>query len=239
MLQACLNGARSRKDHPRVPLTPEELALDALRAAAAGAAELHVHPRDAQGVETLAGDHIAAALTAIRMKMPGMPVGISTREGIRTDKVRGFDQMGDWTVLPDYVSVNLSEDDAGDIIALMTAKGIGVEAGLATLADAHRFVKLASVKNCLRVLVEIDFEKDVATALHLADAIMRILADNRVGLPILLHGFEETMWPLYRKSVALGVDARLGFEDGILLPDGRIAADNHDIIAAARKLTQG
>ena len=36
--------------------------------------------------------------------------------------------MGDWTVLPDYVSLNLSEDDAGDIIALMTAKGTGVEA---------------------------------------------------------------------------------------------------------------
>ncbi len=239
MLQACLNGARSRKDHPRIPLTPEELAFDALRVAAAGAAELHVHPRDARGLETLAADDIAAALTAIRTKVPGIPVGISTREGIRTDKARGFNQMHDWTVLPDYVSVNLSEDDAGDIIALMTAKGIGVEAGLATVADAHRFVKLARVTNCLRVLVEIDFEKDIATALPLADEIMRILADNRVGLPILLHGFNETMWPLYRKSVALGVDARLGFEDGILLPDGRIAADNHDIIAAGPKLTQG
>jgi uncharacterized protein (DUF849 family) len=239
MLQACLNGARSRRDHPKIPLSPEELALDAERVVAAGVAELHVHPRDAEGIETLAANHIAAALTAIRAKVPGIPIGISTREGIRTDKARGFDQMRSWTVLPDYVSVNLSEDDAGDIIALMIAKGIGVEAGLATIADAERFVKLATVTDCLRVLVEIDFEKDLANALSLAERIMRILKENQVALPILLHGFDETMWPLYRKSVALGVDARLGFEDSVLLPDGSIAADNRDIVVAARKLTQG
>jgi uncharacterized protein (DUF849 family) len=234
MLQACLNGARSRRDHPNIPLSPAELALDAERVVAAGVAELHVHPRDADGIETLVADHIAAALMAIRTNVPGTPVGISTREGIRTDRARGFDQMRSWTVLPDYVSVNLSEDDAGDVITLMIAKGIGVEAGLATVADAERFVKLATVKDCLRVLVEIDFEKDVASALRLAEQIMRILKENRIALPILLHGFNETMWPLYRRSVALGVDARLGFEDGVLLPDGRIAADNRDIITAAR-----
>src|SRR5688572_8261985 len=109
MLQACLNGARSRADHPKVPQTPEELARDAVRVVAAGVAELHVHPRDAEGSETLEAGDIAAALTAIRAKVPGVPVGVSTREGIRTDKARGFDHMRSWAVLPDYVSVNLSE----------------------------------------------------------------------------------------------------------------------------------
>ena len=237
MLQACLNGARSREDHPKVPLTPEELALDAERVIAAGVQELHVHPRDTQGIETLDAHHIAAALTAIRAKVPGVPVGISTREGIRSDKARGFDQIRGWTVLPDYVSVNLSEDDAGDIIALMIEKGIGVEAGLATVADADRFVTFATAKSCLRVLVEIDFEKDVANALSLAKEIIRILGESRIDLPLLLHGFDETVWPLYSKSVALGIDARLGLEDGLLLPDGRIASDNREIIIAARHLT--
>ena len=66
---------------------------------------------------------------------------------------------------------------------------------------------------------------------------MRVLADNRIALPILLHGFDASVWPLYRKSLALEIDARLGFEDGIRLPDGRIAADNRDIIMAAHALT--
>jgi uncharacterized protein (DUF849 family) len=122
-------------------------------------------------------------------------------------------------------------------MALMRVKDIGVEAGLATVADAQRFVTLPLAKEALRVLVEIDFEKDVTKAIALADDIMRVLADHHVTLPLLLHGFDENVWPLYRKSRELRIDARLGFEDGVYLPDGGIAASNRDIIAAAHALT--
>ena len=237
MLQACLNGARSRQDHPKIPLSPEELAQDAALVVAAGVAELHVHPRGADGLETLDPDVTARTLGAIRAKVPGVPVGLTTREGIRTDASRGFDQMKAWRVLPDYVSVNLSEADAPEVMALMLEKGIGVEAGLATIADAERFVELPTVKDCLRVMVEIDFEPDVAKAEKLADDIMDILKENHVAGPLLLHGFDVSVWPLYRKSLALKIDARLGFEDTLYLPDGHIARDNRDIILAAHALT--
>jgi uncharacterized protein (DUF849 family) len=237
MLQACLNGARTRRDHPKIPLSPEELAQDAMEAIAAGAAELHVHPRGGDGAETLDPDDIAVTLATIRAQLPAVPVGISTREGIRTDRSRGFDQMRAWRVMPDYVSVNLSEEDAPDIMGLMRVKDIGVEAGLASVADAQRFVSLPISTESLRVLVEIDLEKDVAKAITLADDILRVLADHRITLPLLLHGFDESVWPLYRKSRELGIDARLGFEDGVRLPDGRIAASNRDIIAAAHALS--
>jgi uncharacterized protein (DUF849 family) len=36
-VKACLNGARTRAEHPAVPLTPAELALDALAVRRAGA----------------------------------------------------------------------------------------------------------------------------------------------------------------------------------------------------------
>jgi uncharacterized protein (DUF849 family) len=237
MLQACLNGARTRRDHPKIPLSPDELAQDAAEVIDAGAAELHVHPRGTDGAETLDPDDIGVALAAIRAQLPIVPVGISTREGIRTDRSRGFDQMKAWRVMPDYVSINLSEEDAPEIMALMRVKDIGVEAGLASVADAERFVTLPFAKEALRVLIEIDFENDVTQAIALADDIMRVLADHRVTLPLLLHGFAESVWPLYRKSRELRIDARLGFEDGVHLPDGRIAASNRDIIAAAHALT--
>lgn len=237
MLQACLNGARGRHDHPQIPLTPEDLARDAAVVVAQGVAELHVHPRDAQGLETLDPDATAAALRAIRRSAPGIPVGLTTREGVRNDASRGFAQMKAWQLLPDYVSVNLSEADAAPVIDLMLAKGIGIEAGLATIADAQKFVTLATAKECLRILVEIDFEREVALAVALADEIIALIKAKDIDLPILLHGFDQTMWPLYRKSRILGVDARLGFEDGLTLPDGRIAANNHAIIEAAGELT--
>lgn len=236
MLQACLNGARSRQDHPKVPLSPEELASDAALVVAAGVSELHIHPRGADGLETLDPDVTARTLEAIQAKVPNVPIGLTTREGVRHDASRGFDQMRAWRVLPDYVSVNLGETDAPEVIALMLAKGIGVEAGLATVADAVRSVTLPIVRDCLRIMVEIDFEPDVAKAEKLADDIMDVLKTHRITSPLLLHGSNESVWPLYRKSRALKIDARLGFEDGLHLPDGRIARDNRDIIAAAHAL---
>src|SRR4029450_12116714 len=109
-----------------------------------------------------------------------------TREGIRTNRSRSFDQMKAWRIMPDYVSVNLSEEDAPEIMARVRVKDIGVEAGLASVADAQRFVTLPLARESLRVLVEIDFEKDVSKAIELADDILRVLADHHITLPLLL-----------------------------------------------------
>jgi len=78
MLQACLNGGRMRDFHPALPFTASEIARDAALAVAAGARELHIHPRGPDGMETLEPDHIAETLQAVRSAVPGIPVGLST-----------------------------------------------------------------------------------------------------------------------------------------------------------------
>jgi uncharacterized protein (DUF849 family) len=77
-LKVCLNGGRSRADHPAVPLSPAELAASAEAAVAAGAEAVHVHPRNADGIESLAAAEIGAAVAAIRQACPGIAVGVST-----------------------------------------------------------------------------------------------------------------------------------------------------------------
>jgi uncharacterized protein (DUF849 family) len=54
LLQAALNGDRTRRDHPAVPLSAE-LARDAAACVAAGAGAMHLHPRDDAGVGIEAG----------------------------------------------------------------------------------------------------------------------------------------------------------------------------------------
>ena len=49
LIKACLNGARSRADNPHIPLSPEEVADEAVRAHAAGAAIVHFHARTEDG----------------------------------------------------------------------------------------------------------------------------------------------------------------------------------------------
>ena len=232
MLQACLNGFRGRDFNHAVPLTPQELARDAAACRAAGANEFHIHPRNAEGVESFAAEDIAAALHAVRASVPGVPVGISTREGIVADVVARERAFRAWHVLPDYVSVNLSEADAPEVISLMLKRGIGVEAGLATVADAERYVALPEVAACLRVLIEIDEQKS-AEAIGVAHDIIAVLDHAGGLLPRQLHGYDVCKWSLHAEALRLGLDQRIGLEDGKLLPDGRIAESNAELIAAA------
>ncbi|MEP6687502.1 MAG: 3-keto-5-aminohexanoate cleavage protein [Gemmatimonadales bacterium] len=51
--------------------------------------------------------------------------------------------------------------------------------------------------------------------------------------PRLLHGTGPTAWPLLAEAARRGYQARIGLEDRLFLPDGRIAPDNAGLIAAA------
>jgi len=156
MLQACLNGDREKGFHAGIPLTASELAADARAVVDAGARELHIHPRDAAGRESLHPDDTAGALEAIRASVPGIPVGASTGWWIVPHGRARQQHIRAWQVLPDYVSVNLIEEDAIEVIDLALQKGIGIEAGLWSPRDAEKFVTNPNARNCLRVLIEIN-----------------------------------------------------------------------------------
>jgi uncharacterized protein (DUF849 family) len=213
----------------------EELAADATAVVDAGAQELHVHPRDAAGRESLHPDDTAETLRAIRASVPGIPVGVSTGWWISPGGRARHEEIRGWRALPDYVSVNLIEEDAPDVIGLALDKGIGVEAGLWSPRDAERFVQLADAPRCLRALIEIN-EQDPAQGVDVAHAIIAILDRAGIRLPRLLHGSDATKWPIYREALRLRLDARIGLEDGALLPSGATAVSNADLIRAARAL---
>jgi uncharacterized protein (DUF849 family) len=231
MLQACLNGNRRSGAAPGLPVTPDELARDALAVRVAGADEMHIHPRGTDGAESLAPGDIARALEAVRAAVPGMPVGVSTGDWIAPGGRARQALLGAWEVRPDYVSVNLAEPDADEVIALMLARGIGVEAGLASQADARRFLGLPEAGRALRVLIEM--EANPARAAADAAATLALLGDGP-ALPVLLHGEGPSLWPMVGMAARLGLDTRVGLEDGLFLPDGRPAPDNAAMVRAAR-----
>lgn len=237
MLQACLNGSRGKEFHAFTPLSPAELASDAAAAVAAGASELHVHPCNGDGAESLAADDVAAALEAIRARLPGVPVGISTHAGIAVGPAGRLAAVKGWKVLPDYVSVNLIEPDAPEMIELALSRGIGIEAGLWSAADAERFIALPQARKVLRILIEIN-EQDEAEGLEAAAAIRKVLARASLDVPVLQHGFDASKWPLYRDALLRGLDSRIGLEDGKFLPSGEEATDNAALIKAALEIAR-
>lgn len=230
IVQACLNGARRSDFHPRLPLTAEAMAADASACVAAGAAELHVHARGPDARESLLA--VDAAILAVRRACPGTLVGVSTGAWIEKDAERTRSAIASWRELPDYASVNLSENDAPAVIALLHQRGVGVEAGLASVADAQRLVGLPDHPRVFRILIEIG-EQDFAAARQVADDIAGVLGRANVRRPVLLHGFDATVWPFVELARSRRWSTRVGLEDCKHLPDGTTASDNVALIAAA------
>ena len=162
-------------------------------------------------------------------------LGVSTGAWIEGDEKRTRDCIAAWRELPDYASVNLSEQDAPAVIALLHSKGIGVEAGLATVADAERFVALAECRRALRILIEIE-EPDLARGEAVANGIAKVLDEAEVRRPILLHGSDATVWHFVRRARKMRWSTRVGLEDGSQLPNGETAAGNAALVSEAVRL---
>ena len=232
LLKACLNGPRRRGDHPALPVSAEEIAADAVGVAAAGAAAVHVHPKDDDGADSLAADRVAAVVTAVRGAVPGLPVGVTTGAWALPDPAERAAAVGSWGVVPDFASVNWHEDGAEAVAAALLDRGVGVEAGLwhADAVDAWRCSALRD--RCFRVLVELPDGLDEAATEAEAGRLIDRLAG--VHAQLLLHGEGSSCWPALRCAVRRGLATRIGLEDVLVLPDGAPAPDNAALVRAAR-----
>ena len=56
---------------------------------------------------------------------------------------------------------------------------------------------------------------------------------KHLDTPILLHGQDATCWPTFSRAVELGLDARIGLEDTLVLPDGDPAPSNVELVRHA------
>ncbi len=229
-VMACLNGGRKRDEHAAVPLTSAELAVDAVAVRRAGAFAVHVHARDARGSQTMAPAVCDAAVDAIRAAAPGLPVGLTTSSDVDRDPFARAAAVRAWRKAPDFVSVNLSELGWAGIVRAALHAGIAVEAGLSTPDDADELARSPFAHQVVRALVEVEGSADDARAIA-----KRIPSEVRQ----LWHGFGERTWEVLPAAIAAGHEVRVGLEDVLVLPDGRIAQDNAELVATAVALGAG
>ncbi|MEU9122990.1 3-keto-5-aminohexanoate cleavage protein [Streptomyces sp. NPDC048506] len=243
MMQVCLNGPRTTADSAAVPMTPAALAEAARQAVAAGADDVHVHPKTPCGRDSLSPRVVGPVLEAIRAVVD-VPVGVTTGawaepapppppEGRGRQPDPRVERIRSWTVLPDHASVNWHESGAEDVAATLVERGVGVEAGLWSGTDGvARFARSPLAPRVLRVLAEVT-DTRVGSAPATARELLAAVAAVPHGRPVLLHGWDGGAWPVLRLAVELGLDTRMGIEDTLLLPDGSPAAGNAPLIRAA------
>jgi uncharacterized protein (DUF849 family) len=233
-LQAALNGDRQ---HGAVPRNAEAIGADAEASVEAGAHSVHVHAYDDAGNETLNARECGAAVRAIRARCPAVPISLTTSATIIADPRRRLAVVQSWTDLPDLVTANQGEAGILELSEWLLSRGVEIEAGLLSPADARKFVNSPVRDRCRRVLVE-PLDPDPVVALRDAAEMEAILSAAGVTLPQVHHGFDGSCWAVNRRGLARAHGIRTGMEDVVVLPDGRPAKDNAQLVAAARALIE-
>jgi uncharacterized protein (DUF849 family) len=253
LIKAAINGGRTRAEHAAVPVSPDEQAAAAVACLKAGANAVHLHVRSTSSdgnlqseKESLYAEDVARTLLAVwsaaaeaKIGGPKAQIGITTGAWILPDPAARMKAVAAWEVLPGFASVNFSEDGAVELARLLLSRGVDVEAGLCDAEAAEVFMKSGLATRSIRVLLEPQ-EQEMEPALETVRAIEKVLNSGALGLhqlaphvPLLLHGTEATVWPMMDEAIKRGYGVRIGLEDTLVLPDGRMARDNAELVIEA------
>jgi len=236
-MQACLNGRRLPGSHPALPVTPDQVATAAAEGAKAGAEAVHVHPRGRDGRESLHAADVGAAVTAIRVAWPGLPVGVTTGLWAADDASARHVQVAAWAELdpvarPEFASLNLAEEGSREVAAMLATAGIGAEAGVWSVEDVDLVAPYEPPGGWLRIMIEISGVTADDAAPYAGKILDRLQAAGATA-PILLHGEDDSCWPLISQAGRLGLAARIGLEDVTTGPDGQPVSGNAELVRLA------
>lgn len=81
-------------------------------------------------------------------------------------------------------------------------------------------------------MIELQADGDTATA----DDLLARIRTAGSSAPVLLHGLDDSCWPLLQHAGKRGLQTRIGMEDTVLMPDGSTAPGNAELVEAAVRL---
>lgn len=252
LIMAAVNGARRTKaDHPSLPMTIAEVAEDVAACARAGAAAAHVHVRDGEGRHVL-----DAALYEEAFAKIGTQAGEDFLVQATTEAAGRYQPEQQIALIkalrPAAVSIALSEllpdplDAAArgrfrDLCQWMQAEGIWPQFIL--YQPEH-----------VEALLRLHADGDVPFAEPFLLFVLGRYRDGQVATPADLPPFLDALgrakatWMICafgpqehdcaEAAIAAGGHVRIGFENNISKPDGRVAESNAALIEIAAQASR-
>jgi len=236
------NGARrTKRDHPRLPITPIEIAREARAAWEAGAAMLHLHVRDDDGRHTLDPDAYRAAIAAVRAEVGDRMVVQVTTEAV--GRFTPEEQMAAVRVLkPEAVSLAVRElvpgaDDEARAAAFLQwcrREAVATQYILYDVGDLDRFNGLVArgivpERHPFRLFVLGRY--DPPTTGEPVDLVPLLARADRRADPWAVCAFGPKEAACAAVAAGLGGHVRVGFENNLQLPDGTATDSNADLVA--------
>jgi 3-keto-5-aminohexanoate cleavage enzyme len=246
VLAVAPNGGRKTKaDHPALPLTAGELARAAAECLERGASMIHLHVRDKEGRHCLDPDAYRAAIASICEAVGDRLVLQITSESLghyspaeqRAAVLRTNPEAAS-LALRELAPEAADEKDFGQFLGKLKQMRIWPQIILYTPAEATRLE--AMVKRGL-----IPLEK-LSVLYVLGRFSLTRTAAPRDLLPFLapeaprfhswsVCAFGRRETACVTAAALLGGQARVGFENNLVLPDGARAASNAELVGAAAR----
>ncbi len=234
------NGARRTKaDHPHLPISPAEIAAEAVRCRDAGATVLHLHVRDANDAHSLDPDRYRAAIDAVRAA-----VGDSLVIQITTEAVGRYGPAEQMAIVrelrPEAVSLALRElipndaatAEAAAFLRWLQQERIAPQYILYAPDEVRRYQALRQQgvipqQRAFAMLVLGRYTE--ATAVAPRDLLPYLEAYDGDD-PWALCAFGPSESACMLTAAALGGHVRVGFENNLWLADGSVAANNAELV---------
>ena len=241
MIMSAPNGARrTASDHPALPITSSELADCATALVDAGAAVLHLHVRDEKGSHTLDVARYRDAIDTIRDAIDDRLILQITTEAV--GRYRADEQMNVVRELrPEAVSLALRElcpDEQSETASSLffnwlVSERIWPQYILYDVTDLQRFDSMRKRgifgderPHCLFVLGRYA-DDEHGSPQHL-DALLS--AADCAQFPWSVCCFGPAELEAARYACSQRGHVRLGFENNVVLADGRPARDNAELV---------
>lgn len=246
VLAVAPNGARkTRQDHPALPITPADLARCAAACCDAGASMLHLHVRNAEGTHSLATEDYRPAIDAVRRAVGDSLVLQLTSEaaGIYTAAqqmamVRELKPEAVSVALKEIVPDRNSEREGAAFFAWAHREQIIAQHILYSADDVARYIEFrrrglipAGRHWVLFVLGRYaSGQRSHPSDLLPFLASWHAASDVTQGVRWAMCAFGMREIECALSAAALGGDVRIGFENNLALPDGRVAHDNAELL---------
>ncbi len=243
IITCALNGARrTKKDHPKLPITPEEIALCAGEIVEAGASIIHLHVRDDESRHSLDQERYEMAISAIRDQ-----VGDDLIIQVTTESCGQYDREQQMALVkslrPEAVSIALREicpgpQFIGETIKFfnwMSETGIFPQIILYDNRDADLFCALHTKKTfstpCYVLLVLGSYSMTGKTQFEFPLCLTSFTSSPNIVWSVCCFGKGE--YEAADFAAQMGGHVRVGFENNIWQPDGSLASGNDELVRHA------
>src|SRR6478609_3465230 len=266
VITCSISGSLANRDQcPAIPYTPEEYAAEARRIVDEGGVMIHIHARKPDGTPSYEIEDFEAIVQAIRNEVgDAVIINFSTGTiGVPVEKRIAYLRA----CRPEVGALNMGSmnyakysrtrkefvfnavfanpfDEIIELLEAMNELGIKPEHECFDIGHVGSLAPLIDM-GVLHPPLHVDCVMGVVggippTARNLAAMVDNIPAarEGERASHWGVIGISRDQWMLVTAALTLGGSIRVGLEDNLYLPDGRMASSNGELIAKARQMVE-